>query len=94
MTTRKMIGIRELKNELSRVVAEIAESGGEYVVTNRDQPKAVLRAWREEDRREVSADRAAEIMEGLRRLAARVAAEATAAGNTKSAAEVVSEQRR
>ena len=91
MTTRKTIGIRELKNELSRVVSEIAESGGEYVVTNRDEPKAVLRAWREEDRQEENAAKRAEIMEQILDLARRVSA---AAVTDESAVELVSKQRR
>lgn len=91
MTTRKTIGIRELKNELSRVVSEIAESGGEYVVTNRDQPKAVLRAWREEDHQEEKAAKRAEILEQIRDLARRVSA---AAVTDESAADLVSKQRR
>jgi prevent-host-death family protein len=91
MPRRKTIGIRELKNDLSRIVGEIAESGGEYVVTNRDQPKAVLRPWREEDQQEARAARAAEIMERIRRMARRVA---EAAVTDESAAEIVSKQRR
>ena len=88
---RKTIGIRELKNELSKIVSEIAESGGEYVVTSRDQPKAVLRPWREEDRQEQSAAKHAEILERMREIARRVAA---AAVTNESAAELVSKQRR
>jgi prevent-host-death family protein len=91
---RKTIGIRALKNGTSRVIDEVAERKEEYIVTDRGRPVAVLRPWREEDRREASAERADEIMERILRIARRVAAEAAAAGNTKSAAEVVSEQRR
>jgi antitoxin (DNA-binding transcriptional repressor) of toxin-antitoxin stability system len=91
MTVRKTIGVRELKNELSRVVAEIAETGGEYVVTSRDQPKAVIRAWGPEDEEQVRAERAAEIVKEIRALAREIAA---AAITNESAAELVSKQRR
>lgn len=91
MAARKTIGIRELKNELSRVVSEIAESGGEYVVTSRDLPKAVLRPWRPEDEKEENAARRAEIMAKVLRTAKRVA---DAAVTNESAAELVSKQRR
>ena len=88
---RKTIGIRALKNGASRVIDEVAERKEEYVVTDRGRPVAVLRPWREEDRQEELAARADEIMKRIRRLAAKVAAEAK---SDKSAAELVSEQRR
>ncbi len=66
----------------------------EYVVTDRGRPVAVLRPWLEEDGVEERALRAQEISDRMRELAERVAREAAAAGNTKSAEEVVSEQRR
>ena len=91
---RKTIGIRALKNTVSRVIDEVAEKKEEYVVTDRGRPVAVLRPWREEDQREDLEARADEIMREAKAIAKRVAAEAAAAGNTKSAAEVVSEQRR
>jgi prevent-host-death family protein len=91
MAHRKTIGIRELKNDLSRIVSEIAESGGEYVVMNRSEPKAVLRPWREEDQREEKAARTAEIMERIRQMARRIA---EAAVTDESAEELVSKQRR
>jgi prevent-host-death family protein len=94
MAKRKTIGIRALKNTASRVIDEVAERKEEYVVTDRGRPVAVLRPWREEDRREDHAARVEEIVKEARAIARRVAAEAAAAGNTQTAAEVVSEQRR
>jgi prevent-host-death family protein len=94
LATRKTIGIRALKNELSRIVNEIAETGGEYVVTDRDRPKAVLRPWQEEDRLEERARKNAEVLEQILRTAKEVAAAAAAAGSDVTAAEAVSEQRR
>ena len=91
---RKTIGIRALKNTVSRVIDEVAEKKEEYVVTDRGRPVAVLRPWREEDRLQDRAARVEEIMAEARVIGAKIAAEAAAAGNTKSAAEIVSEQRR
>jgi antitoxin (DNA-binding transcriptional repressor) of toxin-antitoxin stability system len=91
MSARKTIGIRELKNDLSRIVTEIAETRGEYVVTSRDQPKAVLRAWGPEDEKEKRAAKAAEMIKQIRKLAREVAA---AAVTNESAVELVSKQRR
>ena len=87
---RKTIGIRALKNEVSRVVDEVAERKEEYVVTDRGRPVAVLRPWREEDRAAERAARAEEIIAGIRQIAEKVGAKA----GRRSAAAVVSEQRR
>ena len=91
---RKTIGIRALKNTVSRVIDEVADKKEEYVVTDRGRPVAVLRPWREEDRLQDRAARVEEIMAEARIIGAKIAAAAAAAGNTKSAAEIVSEQRR
>ena len=91
---RKTIGIRALKNTVSRVIDEVAEKNEEYVVTDRGRPVAVLRPWREEDRLQDRALRVEAIMAEARVIGAKIAAGAAAAGNAKSAAEIVSEQRR
>ena len=91
---RRTIGIRALKNTVSRVIDEVAEKKEEYVVTDRGKPVAVLRPWRDEDLQEDRAARVAEWLREGRVIAARIGAEAAAAGNTKTAEEVVSEQRR
>jgi prevent-host-death family protein len=91
---RKTIGIRALKNTASRVIEEVAERKEEYVVTHHGKPVAVLRPWREEDAAEDRALLAERVMAGMREIAERVANEAAAAGNTLSAEEAVSEQRR
>lgn len=91
---RKTIGIRALKNTVSSVIDEVAEKREEYVVTDRGKPVAVLRPWREEDQAEERRQRAEEFIARSRELAKRVAAEAAAAGNTLTAEEAVSEQRR
>lgn len=91
---RKTIGIRALKNTVSSVIDEVAERKEEYVVTDRGKPVAVLRPWSEQDQQEERRQRVEEIMARARELGKRVAAEAAAAGNTMTAEEAVSEQRR
>lgn len=89
------IGIRELKNRTSRVVDEVHEREQEYVVTKRGKPVAVLRPWTEDDERKERAARRQAALSKLSDLASRVAdaAEQHGAGR-RSAAAVVSEQRR
>lgn len=43
------IGIRDLKNNTSRIVQAVREEAVEYVVTMRGEPVAVLRPWKAED---------------------------------------------
>ena len=45
----KTIGIRDLKNDTSRIVQAVREESVEYVVTMRGEPVAVLRPWKAED---------------------------------------------
>ena len=85
------IGVRELKNQASRVIRAVREEMAEYVITVRDEPVAVLRPLTNEDRhklRQVEVDNA--LME-MKALAQQVAA---AWESPKSGVELVSEQRR
>ena len=91
---RKTIGIRALKNTVSRVIDEVAEKKEEYVVTDRGKPVAVLRPWSEEDQQAERQLRVEAVLARMKELAARVAAEAAANGNTLTAEEAVSQQRR
>ncbi|HFQ93737.1 MAG TPA: type II toxin-antitoxin system Phd/YefM family antitoxin [Anaerolineae bacterium] len=43
------IGIRELKNQTSRIVRRVREEAAEYVITHHGQPVAVLRPFLDED---------------------------------------------
>lgn len=88
--TRKLIGIRRLKNETSRIVDEVRERNAPYVITKRGEPVAVLRPWDERDDREQRLRQAAKTLAPLDRIASRVA---RAAGR-KSAAAAVAAQRR
>ena len=77
------------------VESDVAERKEEYVITDRGRPVAVLRPWLEQrDGEEARAEQVEQTMSRMRELAKRVAAEATAAGNTMTAAEAVSDQRR
>lgn len=87
---KKKTGIRRLKNETSRIVDEVCESGSNYVITKRGRPVAVIRPWDERDELEERHARAAEIVAALDRMASRVA---KAAGR-RSAVAAVREQRR
>jgi prevent-host-death family protein len=91
---RKTIGIRALKDSVSRVIDEVAERKEEYVVTERGKPVAVLRPWSEEDQEAERRLRVEAVLARMEELAARVAAESAASGNTLTAEEAVSQQRR
>ncbi len=71
----KKIGIRELKNNASKIVRAVREEQVEYVVTVHGEPVAVLRPLAEEleDQQEVDAEIAAEIAE-MKQLAREIAA--------------------
>lgn len=43
------IGIRELKNQTSKIVRRVREEAAEYVITHHGQPVAVLRPFLDED---------------------------------------------
>lgn len=87
----RTIGIRKLKNETSRIVQTVREESVEYVITLRGQPVAVIRPYTGEDaelRRQAEVEE--EILE-LQRLGQEIAASWV---SSKSALELVDEQRR
>ncbi len=45
----KKAGIRELKNQASRIVNEVREEMAEYVITSQGTPVAVLRPFSDDD---------------------------------------------
>jgi prevent-host-death family protein len=86
-----MIGVRELKNQTSRVIRAVREEMSEYVVTLRGEPVAVLRPLTKEEvqrLRRVEADTA---LAEMKALAQEVASAWT---SEKSGVELVAEQRR
>lgn len=85
------VGIRELKNQTSRIIRAVREDLSEYVVTLRGEPVAVLRPFTEEEAlrlRQVEVDAA---LAEIKALAQEVASAWT---SEKSGVELISEQRR
>lgn len=85
------IGVRELKNQASKIVRSVREEMAEYVITVNGEPVAVIRPYTQED---VDKEREAAIeqeLEELRQLADEIAAAWT---SPLTAVEAVAEQRR
>lgn len=85
------IGVRELKNQASRILRSVQDERAEYVVTVRGKPVATLRSFTEEDRSRQEQIKVEEELEEMMALAAEVAA---AWKSPSTAVELVSEQRR
>ena len=85
------IGIRELKNQTSRIVRSVREEMAEYVITLQGKPVALLRPLTEEDEQQLRQTQIEEVMAEMKQLAQEVAA---AWSSSKSGVELISEQRR
>lgn len=85
------IGVRELKNQASRVIRAVREEMAEYVVTLRGEPVAILRPLTEEEARRL---RDVDIDERLAEMKALAREVAAAWVSDKSGVELVAEQRR
>ena len=85
------IGVRELKNQTSRVIRAVREEMAEYVITVRDEPVAVLRPLTEEDLQQLRRAETEDALAEMKTLAQQVADAWT---SPKSGLELVSEQRR
>ncbi len=86
-----MIGVRELRNEASRIVREVREGKAEYVITLRGQPVALLRPFDEEDAQRIRLVCREKALAQALRLAREVGKAWT---SPKSAVELIEEQRR
>lgn len=85
------IGVRELKNQASRIVRDVREEKTEYVITHQGQPVAVLHPYTSEDAdRERHVETAASL--AAMKKTARDVAQAWV--SSKNAVELVDEQRR
>jgi prevent-host-death family protein len=85
------VGVRELKNNATRIVRAVREEHAEYVVTVNGEPVAVLRPYTAADE---TAESLAAVDEYLARLD-ELGAEVTKAWRTQqTAAEAITEQRR
>ena len=85
------IGVRELKNQASRIVRSVREQMAEYVITVRDEPVAVLRPLTEGDIQQLRQAEVEGALMEMKTLAQQVAA---AWESPRSGVELVSEQRR
>ncbi len=85
------IGVRELKNQATRIVRAIREEMAEYVITVQGKPVAVLRPYTAEDERQLRQAELEESLAEMKQLAQEVASAWT---SSKSGIELISEQRR
>jgi prevent-host-death family protein len=85
------IGVRELKDQTSRVIRAVREEMSEYVVTLRGEPVAVLRPLTEEEAQRL---RQVEIEESLAEMRALALEVASAWTSEKSGVQLIAEQRR
>ncbi len=87
----KRAGIRQLKNQTSRIVDEVREQAAEYVITSQHRPVAVLRPFTEEDEQALHRSEREEALANLEQLAQDVT---EAWSSPRSALELLDEQRR
>jgi prevent-host-death family protein len=87
----EIVGVRELKNQTSRVIRAVREEMAEYVITLHGEPVAVLRPLTEKDRDQWRQGQIGQAMAEMKDLAQEVAAAWT---SDKSGVELVAEQRR
>jgi prevent-host-death family protein len=85
------IGVRELKNQASRIVRAVREEMAEYVITVQGEPVAVLRPFTNEDAHKLHEAEVEEALAEMKALARQVAQAWT---SPKSGVELVEEQRR
>jgi prevent-host-death family protein len=89
MTTT--IGVRELKNQASRIVRAVREEMAEYIITVQGEPVAVLRPFTAEDEQQLRQAELEETLAEMKQLAEQVAAAWT---SPHSGVELIAEQRR
>jgi len=85
------IGVRELKNQTSRILRAVREEMAEYIVTLHGKPVAVLRPLTEEESLQLQQHEIEKSTAEMKAIAQEVAAAWTA---NKSGVELISEQRR
>jgi len=85
------VGVRELKNQTSRVLRAVREEMAEYVVTLHGEPVAVLRPVTKEEAQRLRQAEVDETLADMKTLAEEVGA---AWRSDKSGVELVAEQRR
>jgi prevent-host-death family protein len=85
------IGVRELKNQASRIVRSVREEMTEYIITVQGEPVAVLRPFTDKDEQQLRQAKIEETLAEMKSLAEQVAAAWT---SPESGVELVAEQRR
>jgi prevent-host-death family protein len=85
------IGVRELKNQASRIVRAVREEMAEYIITVQGEPVAVLRPFTAEDEQQLRQAELEETLAEMKQLAEQVAAAWT---SPQSGVELIAEQRR
>ncbi len=85
------IGVRELKNQASKVIRAVREDMVEYIVTLRGEPVAVLRPLTESETQRLRQHELAEAMDEMSSLANEIGESWT---SDKSGVELVSDQRK
>lgn len=85
------IGVREFKNQATRILRTVREEMAEYVITLHGEPIAVLRPLMAE---EIEALRLAEVEEDVAELKALAQQVAAAWTSPQSGVELISDQRR
>jgi prevent-host-death family protein len=85
------IGIRDLKNQTSRIVRSVREEMAEYIITLQGKPVALLRPITEADEQQFRQTQIEEAIAEMKQLAQEVAAAWT---SPKSGVDLISEQRR
>jgi prevent-host-death family protein len=86
-----VVGVRELKNQASRIVRAIREEGAQYVITVDGRPVAVLRPFTPDDAEDLNRAKADHFLSVLDAYSERISAAWT---SPLTAAEAVDEQRR
>ncbi len=87
----KKAGIRELKNQTSRIVNEVREEMAEYVITSQGHPVAVLRPISEDDAKSIRRREAARALVEMKSLAEEIGKSWI---SPRSALELLDEDRR
>jgi prevent-host-death family protein len=85
------IGIRELKNQASKIVRAVREEAAEYIITVNGEPVALLRPLSEIESSQQRSEKVAAFLAELDALAHEITAEWQ---SEKTAVELVNEQRR
>ncbi len=83
-------GIRELKNQTSRIVNEVREEMAEYVITSQGKPVAMLRPFSEEDAETIRRRESDQALTEMKSLAAEIG---NAWKSPRSALEILEEDR-